>query len=437
MKVSIFGLGYVGCVSLGCLAQNGHTVVGVDLNASKVSFINAGKATIIEDEIDGILSAQHKLGRISATNDGASAVRDTDVSIICVGTPPTNNGHLDFTSVYEVAGEIGRGIKEKTEFHVIAIRSTVLPGTNEKVTQIIEQTSGKKSGTDFATVSNPEFLREGTAVRDYYSPPYTLLGTDNARATEIMKQIYASVDAPFIETDIKIAEISKYVNNAFHALKITFANEVGNICKHMGIDSHELMEIFCRDTKLNISPYYLKPGFCYGGSCLPEDLKALRTIAHDLYLESPILENIERSNESQKNNVLTKILAFNKNRIGFLGLSFKPGTDDLRNSPIIDILEKLIGKGFDIKIYDKNVHISKLVGANREYILTRIPYISKFIVDSPIDLLNSSELIVVVNKEDEFSQFLENSCNGKIVYDLARLDFEPQNKPVQYQGIAW
>ena len=301
-----------------------------------------------------------------------------------MGTPSTPNGHLELGTIFRVAGEIGKGIKEKKSFHVVVIRSTVLPGTNEKVSQMIEEASEKKCNIDFAVVSNPEFLREGTAVKDYYTPSYTLVGTTNDKAIEIMEEIYKEIEAPIITTEIKIAEIIKYINNAFHALKITFGNEVGNICKKLGIDSHKLMEIFCMDTKLNLSPYYLKPGFAYGGSCLPKDLKALKTLAHDYYLECPVLENISRSNEQQIKNVSDQILKFNKEKIGFLGLSFKPGTDDLRSSPIIDIIEQLLGKGFDILIYDKHVHISKLTGANKQYILERIPFISKFISFVPM-----------------------------------------------------
>lgn len=323
MKISVFGLGYVGCIGLGCLAKNGHRVIGIDRGNTKVDFINKGKSPIIEKEIDNIISEQHALGKISATNDGVYAVKNTDVSFICVGTPPTNNGHLDLRAIFKVAEEIGKGIKEKDSFHVVAIRSTVLPGTNKRVSKLIEEVSGKQSGVSFATVSNPEFLREGTAVEDYYTSPYTLIGTHNQKATEIMEEIYEGIDAPVIATDPEVAELIKYVSNAFHALKITFANEIGNICKQIGVDSYKLMDIFCMDTKLNISPYYLKPGFSYGGSCLPKDLKALRTIAHDLYLECPVLENIEKSNETQKKLVLDKVLELNKQKIGFLGLALK------------------------------------------------------------------------------------------------------------------
>jgi GDP-mannose 6-dehydrogenase len=437
MKISVFGLGYVGCVSIGCLAQNGHEIIGVDNNETKVRFVGVGKSPIIEPEVDVILAEQKKAGKISTTTDPLSAVLSTDVSFVAVGTPGTNNGHLDFSAVFKVAEEIGTAIKQKREFHVVAVRSTVLPGTCEKIESIIKKMSGKESGKDFCVVSNPEFLREGTAVRDYYSPSYTLIGSDNSRAVDVMKNVYSGIKAPLIVTDRKIAELIKYVNNCFHALKITFANEVGNICKAIGVNSHELMDIFCMDTKLNVSPYYLKPGFAYGGSCLPKDMKALATIAHDSYIKCPVIESIEASNELQKDVVLNRILSFGKQKLGFLGLSFKAGTDDLRSSPIVDVMEKLLGKGFEIKIYDKNVHLSQLMGANKEFILQRIPYISRFITDDPRELFDHSEVIVIVNKEDEFPGMVETMRDGKIVYDLVNLKLERKTSLPHYEGLSW
>ena len=437
MKISIFGLGYVGCVSLGCLAKNGHHVIGVDISETKVDFINKGKSTIVEKNIDTIISEQHKLEKISATTNGIQAVLNTDLSFICVGTPSSQNGHLNLKAIFKVAEEIGKGIREKKSFHVVVIRSTVLPGTNEKVAAIIEDVANKECNKEFSVVSNPEFLREGSAVNDFYNPPFTLIGSNNKRSIEIMKKVYKNINSTFITTDIKIAELIKYVNNAFHAQKIVFANEIGNICKKLGIDANELMEIFCLDNKLNISSSYLKPGFAYGGSCLPKDLKALRTIAHDHYLECPLLENIERSNELHKRLVLEQIIQFEKKKIGFLGLSFKAGTDDLRNSPILDVIEVLLGKGFDIRIFDHNVHLSRLTGANREYILEKIPLVSKFLIDKPKRFLNHSDLIVVVNKEKEFTNILNKASEGKIIYDLVNIDFKNKEKNGNYIGIAW
>lgn len=437
MEISIFGLGYVGCVSMACLAHNGHTVIGVDVIPSKINALNDGKSPIVENKVDELIEKLSKNNKIIATNDSVGAVQKSDVSFICVGTPSTETGHLNLNAIFKVTEEIAKGIKAKDDFHIVVIRSTVLPGTNEKVADLIENLSKKKNKIDFAVVSNPEFLREGTAVADFFSPPYTLVGTDNQIAIDSLKQIYADIEAPFIVTDIKSAELMKYVNNAFHATKIVFANEVGNICKKLSLDSHKLMEIFCMDKKLNISPYYLKPGFAYGGSCLPKDLKALKTIAHDHYIASPLLESIETSNENQKQVVFDQIIQFGCRKIGFFGLSFKAGTDDLRNSPIIDIIERLLGRGFDIKIFDKNVHLSKILGANKEYILKKIPLISSFVTDNFEEVVDHSEAIVIVNNDPEYKHILEDLKDKKIVYDLVNMDYSARFNSEKYHGISW
>lgn len=440
-NISIFGLGYVGCVGAGCLASHGHRIIGVDLQKSKVEFINSGKPTIIEKDVDELMAEQHGAGRISATTNGAEAVLSTEVSFICVGTPSTENGHLDLRGIRKVAEEIGRALREKTEPHVIAIRSTVLPGTNEEITAIIARESGKRDGKDFSVVSNPEFLREGSSVADFHDPPFTLIGSQCEWAVDLMREIYAKLEAPFLVTEPRIAELMKYVCNSFHALKITFANEVGHICKKLGIDSHELMEIFCCDERLNISKAYLKPGFAYGGSCLPKDLKALCTIAHDYYLQTPLLESVSRSNEHQKELVLKRITEFGNREIGFVGLAFKAGTDDLRESPIVDVIERLLGKGYDIRIFDPNVHLSRLTGANRDYILQRIPFISQFITDNLESVVNHARTLVVVNKESDLESLLSSGATGdKQIYELARI-----TKPSficglavgRVEGIAW
>ena len=300
MKVSIFGLGYVGCVSAGCLSSRGHKVIGVDVSENKVNLINLGRPTIIEAEIDKLIKKATEQKLLEATLDANYAINNTDISIIAVGTPSSKEGHLDLQYVFYVAQQIGDAIKEKTSFHVIVIRSTVLPGTNEKVAEIIEKISGKKNGEDFGVVSNPEFLREGTAVYDYFNPPLTLIGYDCEKAKDIVLELYNSLPNEKICTEIKVAEIMKYVSNTFHALKITFGNEIGNICKELEIDSHKVMEIFCKDKYLNISPYYFRPGFAYGGSCLPKDTKALKTMAKDMYIKVPVIRSIEYSNSIQK-----------------------------------------------------------------------------------------------------------------------------------------
>ncbi len=437
MRISIFGLGYVGSVSLACLAQGGHEVVGVDVNPSKIDLINRGQSPIVEKDLGRIIKEARLKKMISATSDAEAAVLASDVSFICVGTPPTKEGHLNLAGIFGVARDIAVALAKKPGFHVVVVRSTVMPGTNRKITELIERTSKKKSGRDFAVVSNPEFLREGTAVHDFFNPPYTLIGAAESRGIESLKRVYAAVDAPVVQVEAKIAELIKYVNNSFHALKICFANEVGNICSALDIDSHRVMETFCLDTKLNISPSYLKPGFAYGGSCLPKDLRALCAIAHDHYIRCPVLENIEPSNETQKGRALEKIIEFGKQKIGFLGLSFKAGTDDLRSSPIVDVLENLLGKGFDIKIFDESVSLAKLVGGNRDYIMQRIPFISRFLADDISEVISHADVIVIVNKERGFSEALRKLPRNKIVFDLVNIDFPGRKSHRNYHGVSW
>lgn len=433
MKVSIFGLGYVGCVSLGCIAKNGFPTIGVDVNQNKVDLINEGKPTIIEKDIDKIIKEQYKNKFISATTDYRKAVKESDISIICVGTPSTKEGHLNLEYIYKVASEIGEELKIKNEFHTIAIRSTVLPGTNVRIGKIIEDISGKKRNKDFGIVSNPEFLREGTAVDDYYNPAITVLGSDNAKCLEIMSIIYEKINAPIYKVSIKEAEIIKYINNTFHALKISFANEVGNICKELEIDSRNVMELFCNDDQLNISPYYFKPGFAYGGSCLPKDLKGLRTLSHDNYIISPVIEAIENSNNNQKRVAINLIESQKVKNIGILGLSFKAGTDDLRYSPIVEVTEYFLGKGCSIKIFDKNVSLSKLSGTNKEYIDYHIPHLSDLLYDSLDVVINDSELLVITHQIKGIEALIKKHKKKKFI-DLVGVTEE---KFDNYEGICW
>ena len=436
MNISIFGLGYVGCVSIGCLAKNGHHVIGVDVSQVKVDQINAGKATIIEKDIDIIIAEQRAKGNIEATTDSKEAILKTDISIIAVGTPSSDKGHLNLDFIFKVAEVAGLGIKEKTNFHIIAIRSTIMPGTCDKFAGIVEEASGKKRNVDFAIVDNPEFLREGTAVEDYYNPPLTLIGSDNKQAAETVAELYRQLPGEVIVTDLKIAEIMKYVNNTFHALKISFGNEIGNICAEMGIDSHKVMEIFCKDKQLNISPYYFKPGFAFGGSCLPKDLKGLQTLAHDLYVNVPVIDSINKSNELQISRAVEMIQHTGKKRIGFLGLSFKAGTDDLRNSPAVTVVETLLGKGYEVKIYDKNIHLSNLTGTNKVYIDHHIPHLSKLMVADINELGKDVDVIVINNKEKEYLEILETTADSTVIVDMVRLPESMRSKN-NYVGINW
>ncbi|MCL4125148.1 UNVERIFIED_CONTAM: hypothetical protein GTU68_043282 [Idotea baltica] len=433
MKVSVFGLGYVGCVSLGCIAQNDFTTVGVDISKNKVDLINNGKPTIIEKDIDKIIKEQFDKNKISATNNYKKAVSETDVSIICVGTPSTKAGHLNLEYIYKVASEIAEELKTKKSYHTIAIRSTVLPGTNVKIGEIIEKVSGKKRNEHFGVVSNPEFLREGTAVKDYYNPAITVLGSDNEKSLDIMSKIYEKVNAPIHRVSIEEAEIIKYVNNTFHALKISFANEVGNICKELDIDSRNVMKLFCADDQLNISPYYFKPGFAYGGSCLPKDLKGLKTLSHDNYISSPVIEAIENSNNNQKRVAINLIETQNKKKIGILGLSFKAGTDDLRYSPIVEVAEYFLGKGYSLSIYDKNVTLSKISGTNKDYINAHIPHLSELLTDKIDVVVSNSDLLVITHKIDGIEKLIE-SHKDKLFIDLVgAYNLERDN----YIGICW
>lgn len=433
MNISIFGLGYVGCVSLGCLAKNGHKVIGVDISDIKVDMINRGVPTIIEKDIDKIIAEQFELGRLSATLDFKEAVENTEVSLVCVGTPSSPSGQLNLNYIFKSCSNIGKALKGKTGFHTIVIRSTVVPGTNSKVTEIIETESGKKNLVDFAVVSNPEFLREGTAVEDYYNPPLTVIGATSSKAIDIMKRMYRGIEAPAEVVDIEVAEIIKYVNNSYHALKITFANEVGNIAKNLGIDSHEVMRIFGMDEQLNISTKYFRPGFAYGGSCLPKDLRALNTLSHDLYLKTPVLKSIEASNEEQKQVAFDIIMDQGQKKIGFMSISFKAGTDDLRYSPSVELIERLLGKGKEVKIYDRNVHLSRLIGANKSYIDEKLPHISNLMVETVERLIEHSDLIVIPNSLSE--EEIEKIPSDISIVDFTRISSLQENE--NYHGLSW
>lgn len=433
MNISIFGLGYVGCVGMGCLALNGHNLIGVDISAEKIERINNGIPTIVEAGMAAIIEKQFIAQKIKATCDYIEAVKKTDISFLCVGTPSTDKGHLNLDYIYQTAKEVGEALQYKDSFHIVVIRSTVLPGTNKKIGNIIEEKSGKKRNVHFAVVSNPEFLREGTAVEDYLNPPLTIIGTDCEKAKEVMLELYSHTTSPIEIVPINVAEIIKYVNNSYHALKVVFANEIGNICKACGIDSHEVMRIFCMDKQLNISPYYFRPGFAYGGSCLPKDLKALKTIAHDLYLDVPVLNAIENSNQRHVNSVIERIQAVGHQKIGILGLSFKAGTDDMRNSPIINVIEILYGKGFEIKIYDRNVSLARLIGKNKSLIAEKLPLLNNMLQDSLEALVNWAETIIVSNNDESFKSIKLKS--GQSLIDLVRIkELENQNN---YEGLCW
>lgn len=437
MDISIFGLGYVGAVSAGCLARDGHRVVGVDPNHTKVRLINEGTTPIIEKDIGEIIAAAVKQGRLSATTSVAEAVNATEMSLICVGTPSRLNGSLDLSYVRRVCEEIGAALKTKSAFHVVVARSTMLPGTmRDVVIPTLETASGKRAGVDFGVCNNPEFLREGTAVYDYDHPPKTVIGETDGRSGDVLASLYARMDAPLVRTDVATAEMVKYTDNVWHALKVGFANEIGNICKSLNLDGHQVMEIFCKDQKLNLSPYYLKPGFAFGGSCLPKDVRALTYKARAMDLETPILNAILPGNQVQVQRGLKMITEQGKRRVGVLGFSFKAGTDDLRESPVVDVIEALIGKGYDLKLYDKNVSLATITGSNRDYILNHIPHISRLMVERIDDILTHSEVIVIGNGSAEFRDILSRTRKDQVVVDLVRIG-KDRSEPGRYEGICW
>ena len=436
MKISIFGLGYVGATTAGCLANDGHVVIGVDTNETKVALINCGSSPIIENDIGEMIAASVQAGRMSATTTVSDPVRDTDISLICVGTPSQLNGNLDLSYVRRVCEEIGDALKEKAGFHVVVVRSTMLPGSmRDVVIPTLEAASGKRAGIDFGVCNNPEFLREGTAVYDYYHPPKTVIGETDARAGDLLVRLYEQMSAPLIRTDVETAEMVKYTDNTWHALKVSFANEIGNLCKAVGIDGHQVMDIFCQDTKLNLSPYYMKPGFAFGGSCLPKDVRALNYKARSLDLELPVLNSILPSNKRQVEKGIKMIVDKGKRKVGILGFSFKAGTDDLRESPLVEVIEHLVGKGYELRLYDRNVNLAALTGANKDYILNHIPHISRLMVETKEEVLDFAETLLVGNGAPEFHDVLEQTRPDQTVVDFVRIGTNVSS--VTYDGICW
>lgn len=438
MKISVFGLGYVGCVSAGCLAALGHEVIGVDVNPMKVDLISGGQSPVIEAELDTLISSAVAANRLRADTSACRAVGASDASLICVGTPSDSNGDLNLSFVERVCREIGQALADKEEYHTVIVRSTMLPGSMEQtVIPLLESASGRQAGRDFGVAFNPEFLREGTAVHDFYHPPFSLIGQFDDRGAALAAGLYQTIDAPLLTVPLKVAEMVKYASNAFHAIKVTFANEIGNICKRQGIDSHKVMDIFCMDRNLNLSAYYLKPGFAFGGSCLPKDLRALLYHARRLDLSAPVMEAILASNELQVRHGFDLIRQTGRKKIGVLGFSFKAGTDDLRESPMVELIEILIGKGYQVRIYDKNVTLARLHGANRAYIEREIPHVASLMCDSIEEVIAGCEVIVIGNKAPEFQQVLDQARDDQVIIDLVRISNETEHRGARYEGICW
>jgi len=437
MKLSVWGLGYVGTVSAGCLAQEGHEVIGVDSEPTKVDLINAGKSPIIEKDIGAIIERQVAAGRLSATTDAAVGVGWADLFLICVGTPSRGNGDIELKYVRRVCEEIGTALRNHEGAPVVVIRSTMLPGTMRNVViPTLEACSGRRAGEEFGVCINPEFLREGTAVDDFFNPPKTVIGELNRASGDLLASLYAQVAAPLIRTDIETAEMVKYADNAWHALKVGFANEIGHLCKELEVDSHRVMDIFCQDTKLNLSPYYLKPGFAFGGSCLPKDLRALLYKAKTLDVSLPILAAILPSNEQQIERAVRTVIEKGSKKVGILGFSFKAGTDDLRESPVVELTERLIGKGYDLRVYDANVKLAAIHGANRDYILNHIPHISRLMTRTIDEVLDHADTIVIGNAAPEFHDIPKRLKDDQTVVDFVRIT-DSRSVSGVYEGICW
>ena len=436
MRISIFGLGYVGAVCAGCLSARGHEVIGVDVSQTKIDLINQGKSPIVEPGLAELLEAGVNSGLLRGTTDVGAAVLASELSFIAVGTPSKRNGDLDLGYMESVCKQIGAALRDKQERHTVVVRSTVLPGTVKNVViPLIEAASGKKAGVDFGVATNPEFLRESTAIKDYDFPAMTVIGELDEQSGDLLQELYSELDAPIIRKSIEVAEMIKYTCNVWHAAKVTFANEIGNIAKAAGVDGREVMDVVCQDHKLNLSKYYLKPGFAFGGSCLPKDVRALNYRAGSLDVEAPLIGSLMRSNAAQVQKAFDIIASHDSRKVALLGLSFKAGTDDLRESPQVELAEMLIGKGFDLSIYDRNVEYARVHGANKEYIESKIPHVSSLLNSDLDDVVAKADIIVLGNSDERFAKLAEQAPSGKRVIDL--VGFMPHASNGVAEGICW
>jgi GDP-mannose 6-dehydrogenase len=438
MRITVFGLGYVGAVSAGCLARRGHHVIGVDVNPRKVASVADGEAPVLEPGLPEAIAEAVREGRLRATTDAAAAVRATDVSLVCVGTPSGSQGSIDLGAIERVCEDIGAVLPSCEHRHTVVIRSTVLPGTTEEtVIPALERSSGLKAGRDFGVAMNPEYLREGSGVADFDSPEKTVIGQLDDASGDPIAEMYGKFADRTFRVPIRVAEAAKYVDNAFHALKVGFANEVGALSVEFGIDSHQLMEIFKSDRKLNISEAYLTPGFCFGGSCLPKDLRALVHRAKGSHVDVPILESVLRSNEAHFRRTYDLLTANGRRRVGLFGLAFKPGTDELRESPFVELAERLIGKGYDLRIYDPSIHLPSLTGTNREYIEEHLPHLKQLLAETAGEVVEHAETCIVASRHAEVGRALEGA-DGRLIIDLVRLpETADLRRRAEYHGVAW
>jgi GDP-mannose 6-dehydrogenase len=438
MTISVFGLGYVGCVSAACFASRGHAVIGVDTEQPKVELIASGKAPIVEERIGDLVAETVGSGALRATGDVAEAIASSELALICVGTPSAVNGSLSTAYLERVAEQIGLALAEQSHRVTIVFRSTMLPGTClGLLVPILERASGRTAGVDFGVAVNPEFLREGSSVKDFFDPPKTVIGEYDTASGDVVAALYEGLPGEVFRVPVPVAEMTKYVDNAFHGLKIGFANELGTVCRALNLDSHEVMDIFLADRKLNISTAYLRPGFAFGGSCLPKDLRGLIYAARQADVSLPILSQVLPSNEEHLRRAVDMVIATGSRRIGLFGLSFKPGTDDLRESPLVELAERLIGKGFDLKIYDSNVWLSRLTGANREFIQSKLPHLADLLTDSVDEVIEHAEVCVVGCKDPAVVAAVD-SQDERVIIDLVRLPGAERRRAQQrYVGIGW
>ncbi len=439
MNICVFGLGYVGAVSAACLANDGHNVIGCDPYQVKTDLINDGHSPVIEDKIEELMGEGVSSGRLRATTSAREAVMASDLAFVCVGTPSQSNGALDLSYVERVSEDIGTILKEKDDYFVVVIRSTVLPGTTtELVIPALERTSGKKAGKDFGVCMNPEFLREGTAVDDFYDPPKLVIGCDETdpRAADMLEPLGSKADCPVIRCPFEVAEMVKYVDNTWHAVKVAFANEIGRIAKSNEIDGQAVMSIFVQDEKLNLSNKYLRPGFAFGGSCLPKDVRAINAHARGHDLDLPLLASILPSNERHIETAMQMVLDAGSKKVAVLGLSFKAGTDDMRESPMVEVVERLIGKGYDLRIFDENINLARLMGANQKYILDQIPHIGNLMVGSIDEALAHADTVIIGNGAPAFKDVPPMLKNNQRMVDFVRILEDP--KPIgNYEGLGW
>lgn len=440
MNVCVVGLGYVGCVSAACFAEFGHQVVGVDANPGKVRLVSQGIAPIVEDRISELMKEQVLKGCLTATTDLNAAVIKSELVLVCVGTPSSPDGSLDFSQIERSCVEIGTALKNKKAYTSVVIRSTVLPGVVQEIAMpTLEAYSGKKIGKDFGFALNPEFLREGTAVYDFYHPPKTVIGEVDKKTGDLLEAFYQSLPAPLIRIGIAEASMIKYADNAFHAIKVAFANEIGRLCKKFDIDSRIVMNVFVQDTKLNLSPVYLRPGFAFGGSCLPKDIRAITRHARHADVKLPLIEAALESNSEHIQFATDIVKKDSSKRVGILGISFKEGTDDLRESPVVELAQRLLDEGYKLSIFDKNVSTARKNGSNNDYLKKNVPDLEKMLTDSVEDVLNESDVVIIGNRNKEHEVVLGELRNGHRIVDLSGLENANQENlsEVKYEGICW